>query len=204
MIRPVYLMGFAMLLGIVLVFTVYFRNPKIALNSGAPSSSSGQDAATSHTELFTRGELVSDEMLNATLTNLNGGSFRLADYRGKVLVLDIWASWCSPCREEIPQLVDISNKYASQGVYVIGLTVQDPLKEGADVMSFASANITYPVGYMEGQMSGPLTTLVGSEHSIPQTFVIDRQGYVLEHTVGYSPADMVSTRLAIDQACAAH
>jgi thiol-disulfide isomerase/thioredoxin len=64
--------------------------------------------------------------LNFTLKDINGKAVRLSGYRGKVLLVDFWATWCGSCKIEIPAFIDLYNKYKAQGFEVVGVVVQDP------------------------------------------------------------------------------
>src|SRR5918999_520847 len=66
---------------------------------------------------------------NTEIQALDGGKFRLSDFKDKVVVIDLWATWCGPCRLEVPHLVDLQNEYGAKGVEVIGLTTEDPLED---------------------------------------------------------------------------
>jgi len=105
------------------------------------------------------------------LSGLDGRTVKLSDFKGKVVVLNFWATWCPPCRREIPDLVALHNKYADQGVVVIGFS----LDEGgvAGVQSFATkSGINYPLVMGDQQTA----QAYGGISSIPTTFIIGRDG----------------------------
>jgi thiol-disulfide isomerase/thioredoxin len=139
-------------------------------------------------------------ILNTELRALDGPAFRLSDYKDKVVVLDIWATWCGPCRLEIPHLVRLSEEYGPRGVEVIGLSVEDPATDGGAVRDFAREfRINYRLGWAEQRWTNTLTRGAGT---IPQTFVIGRGGHRLLHLQGYSPQISATLREAIDRALA--
>ncbi len=114
-----------------------------------------------------------------TLTN--DRHIRLSDYQDKVVVLDFYATWCEPCRDSIPHLVDLQKRYGSQGLQIIGLNLggQDDYDK---VPEFAREfHIQYPLGIPDPE----LENLYINDNAIPQTFVIDRKGQLLKHFVGY-------------------
>jgi thiol-disulfide isomerase/thioredoxin len=114
-----------------------------------------------------------------TLTN--DRHIRLSDYQNKVVVLDFYATWCEPCRDSIPHLVDLQKRYGSQGLQIIGLNLggQDDYDK---VPEFAREfHIQYPLGIPDPE----LENLYINDNGIPQTFVIDRNGQLLKHFVGY-------------------
>ena len=107
-----------------------------------------------------------------------------ADYKGKVLVLDFYATWCEPCRRSVPHLIGLQNKYADQGLQVIGLNVGGPDDE-EKVPDFAKEfGIEYPLGTPDDEL---VTFLLGNNDAIPQTFVFDRQGMLAERLIGFGP-----------------
>lgn len=107
----------------------------------------------------------------------------LADYKGKVVVLDFYATWCEPCRAETPRLVQLQKQYQQQGLQVIGLNVG-----GADDRDFVPAfakefGIQYPLGFPDDEYAD---SFLGDNQNIPQAFVFDRDGKLIKRFVGYS------------------
>lgn len=104
------------------------------------------------------------------------------DFKGKVLVLDFYATWCDPCRRSVPHLIELQNKYADQGLQVIGLNVGGEEDE-AKVPAFAKEfGIQYTLASPDEEL---VTFLLAGNESIPQTFVFDRQGQLARHLIGY-------------------
>jgi len=105
-----------------------------------------------------------------TVTDLSGQTLTLSSYRGKVVLLDFWATWCVPCREETPHLVALQNKYRDAGLAVIGISVDDDV---APVREFyAKFKMNYPVAV--GDVA--LAERYGGVLGVPIAFMIDRQG----------------------------
>ena len=102
-----------------------------------------------------------------------GERHALADYRGRVVVLNLWASWCGPCVREIPALASIGERYRADGVVVLGLNAEDvPLDELQRIA--ARLSIPYPVVHPSSPIGPPLV----AQGMIPHTWIIDRAGRV--------------------------
>ena len=149
--------------------------------------------------------VLPDNLKQTEMKTLDGKRLRLADYSGKVLVLDLWATWCGPCRFEIPDLVALHKDYQGRGVEVVGLTIEGLTEEeqrqkAASVNQFASRfKITYTLGWAERELAVALLSPTGS---IPQTYVIGRDGRVVRRFTGYSPMLAPQIRQSVDQALA--
>jgi cytochrome c biogenesis protein CcmG/thiol:disulfide interchange protein DsbE len=144
-----------------------------------------------------RGELP--DAPEFTLDRLDGeGELALADFRGKAVVLNFWASWCLPCKDEAPYLEEVWREHRDRGVVVVGLDSKDFSGEGR---KFAERyELTFPLAY-DGP--GEVTEKYGLG-GYPETFVIDRQGRVVDAIVGEVTSDESRARLqaAIDAATA--
>jgi thiol-disulfide isomerase/thioredoxin len=118
-----------------------------------------------------------EEIRNTELRALDGTGFRLADYQGKVLVLNLWASWCGPCREEMPQLVEFYDDYRGRGVEVLGLTMEDDRGNTPEAVkdSVRQLKINYRVAWAEQNL---YARFLAPGFEIPQTYIIDREGRV--------------------------
>lgn len=107
------------------------------------------------------------------LKDINGRRIRLSQYRGKVVLLNFWATWCPPCRAEIPDLVRLQRDYRSHGLRVIGVTY--PPQKLSEVRQFAQkSRINYPVALGTKETKLRFT----SSETMPMTFVIGRDGTV--------------------------
>jgi thiol-disulfide isomerase/thioredoxin len=143
-------------------------------------------------------ESVPPDVWNAEIQAVDGKPFRLSDFKDKTIVLDIWATWCGPCRLEVPHLVELSKEYEGKGVVVIGLTTENPQTDEDKVRDFAKEfKINYKLGW--GPASTVLPLMQGSS-SIPQTFVIAPGGKILIKYRGYSPQLPSALRAAIGKA----
>lgn len=114
-----------------------------------------------------------------TLKDLDGRDVRLADFRGKVVMVNFWATWCPPCRMEIPDFVALQRELGSQGFQIIGISLDD--EGAAKVRPFAEQNgINYTMLVNGNQAANSYGQIEG----IPTTFLLDRQGRVVERQVG--------------------
>lgn len=124
-------------------------------------------------------------------TLLDGRRARAVDYHGKVLVLDFWATYCPPCREQTPHLIALQRRYGAQGLQIVGLNVggeDDRPKVAGFVEEFG---IQYPLGYPDDAMA---QLLFSDNNAIPQTYVFDRTGRLAKRFIGYDrtmPAELV-------------
>ena len=105
-----------------------------------------------------------------------------SEYKGKVLILDFYATWCEPCRDSVPHLVGLQKQYQDQGVQVVGLNVGGPGDEQL-VPAFAKQfGIQYPLARPDEDL---VTLLLADQNAIPQTFVFDRQGQLVQRFIGF-------------------
>jgi len=141
-------------------------------------------------------------VMQAGFKTIDGKTKKLSDYSGKVLIVDLWATWCGPCRQEIPHLIELAKDYKSKGVEVVGLTNEDPEQFGEMVKDFSKQfKINYPVGFADPQMT---VGLMNGRNGIPQTIIIGRDGKVKKHFVGFSaPISVPQMKAALDEALSA-
>lgn len=106
-----------------------------------------------------------------TLTDANGTSVKLSDYRGKVVLLNFWATWCGPCQVEIPWFVEFEQEYKSKGFEVVGIAMDE---EGWKMVKPYVAE--HKMNYRVLLGNDSVTELYGGVDSLPTTFIIDRDG----------------------------
>ena len=129
---------------------------------------------------------------NFYLSDLDGNIYDLSAFSGQVIMLNFWGTWCGPCRKEIPDFIKLYDKYNSDGLEIVGVTLQSGSAE--NIRRFTTANgINYPIltdvenyeaqkAFIEyGKVTG-----VGSR-GVPTTYIIDREGYIVKSYIGPRP-----------------
>lgn len=122
------------------------------------------------------------EAPNFILTNQDGEKVNLGDYKGKVVILDFWATWCGPCRMGIPGFVKLREKYHEKGFEIIGISLDRP---GWQVVKpfMDEYKINYPIVLANNEV----VANYGGVNSIPTTFVVNKDGKVVDRVIGYRP-----------------
>lgn len=153
------------------------------------------DTAAAPTTPTTTGVDVGAAMPAYAATNLDGSPFDLASTRNKIVVLNLWATWCGPCRFEIPELQRMHDTYAERGLDVIGVSVDEGAAD--EVKSFiAEHKMTYPqVLDPQGKLANILETSV-----LPTTVVLDRTGKILWKKYGAIEANDAELKAVIEKA----
>ncbi len=114
-----------------------------------------------------------------TLISLDGTKVKLSDYRGKAVLLNFWATWCPPCKVEMPWFEDLQKQYAKDGLVVLGVAMDD--SEPASIAKFASeVGVNYPVLLGTDQLSDDY----GNVQYLPTTFYISRNGTIVDKMTG--------------------
>jgi thiol-disulfide isomerase/thioredoxin len=114
-----------------------------------------------------------------TLESLDGKSVRLSDLRGKAVLLNFWATWCGPCKIEMPWFIELQNQYGSQGLQIVGVAMDDSGKE--DIAKFAKdMGVNYPV--LLGKEA--VGDAYGGVPALPESFFIGRDGKIVDKIIG--------------------
>ena len=121
--------------------------------------------------------------LDFTMKDMNGRDVKLSDYKGKVILLDFWATWCGPCKFEIPGFVELQTKYGKHGLQVIGVSVDDTVKQLQPYV--AEYKMNYPV--LQGLGHDDVQEAYGPMWGIPTSVVISRDGLICAKHTGLPP-----------------
>ena len=166
-----------------------------ACDSAAPPRAIGDSANSAQAQRAQKPAPARDQQAiesagSVQITKLDGGTFKLSDFRGKVLVVDFWATYCPPCVRQVPRLAELSRKYRDKGLEVVGLTSDDRADQAQVLEFLKKAGADYTVGYDNQWLSSAF--LKGTEDEtgqppIPQLFVISRDGRVVDHFIGEDP-----------------
>ena len=150
-------------------------------NSSNTASTAGAPTEAAAMESPSEGKLAPD----FTLTSTDGKQIKLSNYRGKVVIVDFWATWCPPCKAEIPDFIRLYSQYKDSGFQMLGIS----LDQGglSDVLPFMKQyGINYPIMLGTDQV----VDAYGGIRGIPTTFVIDKHGYIRGAFEGYRPASV--------------
>jgi cytochrome c biogenesis protein CcmG/thiol:disulfide interchange protein DsbE len=124
-------------------------------------------------------------VVEAELRAVTGAPIKLSSYAGKVLLVNLWATWCGPCRLETPELIKLHKEFRSQGVEMVGLSTENPDSSAEAVRKFVNDfNVDYRVGWATNDVA---VTLMQGRDAIPQSFIISRSGRVVKRFVGFNP-----------------
>ena len=115
-----------------------------------------------------------------TLVDLDGKKVSLADYKGHAVVLNFWATYCGPCKLEMPWFQDLQNKYKDKGLVVLGLDQDDGMAVKEVAAASKRVGVTYPILMPDDKVSKSYQL---SDY-IPETFYVDKSGKIVEQTIG--------------------
>jgi thiol-disulfide isomerase/thioredoxin len=125
------------------------------------------------------------------LTSLDGKKVSLADYKGRPVLVNFWATWCGPCKVEMPWFEEFRKQYASQGFEILGLA--DDVDAGKDVIAKTAGKtgVTYPILLTDGKVQ----TAYGGLDVLPMSFYVDRSGVIVEQTAGLGSKDQIEANI---------
>lgn len=122
---------------------------------------------------------------------------KLSDLAGKAVILDFWATYCAPCREEIPHLNSLLAKHGSDNLHIVGLNVGGAEDQPRIPIFIKNTKIDYPIAFPEDELT---RFIFGERSDIPQTAVFDRKGTMITKIIGFSPAIQRELDAAVEQA----
>lgn len=142
-----------------------------AVAAGCSAASSGPPAASPSAEYA---------KLDVTLKDLDGHDVNLASFKGRPLLINFWATYCGPCKEEIPMLIQLADQYKDQGLTVLGISSDDTAKQMKPFV--AEYKMTYPI--LVGVDNDAFLEAYDAQVSIPRTWLIRRDGTVAAKSIG--------------------
>ena len=157
-----------------------YVTPRIAA-SGATSSQTGTVAPE-----------TGERLLALTLPDAQGAPVTLADWRGDVIVVNFWATWCPPCKREIPDFIEVYEQHRAQGVRFVGLSIDTP----ENVAAFAEQiGVTYPLLIGTADTLQLASALGNPAQGLPFTVILDRRGMIRHITLGTMSKDDLAEKI---------
>jgi cytochrome c biogenesis protein CcmG/thiol:disulfide interchange protein DsbE len=160
-----------------LFFSVITGSSKNTYNKNQPSSAGNLVFATEK-----------NKAPGFSLTGTDGKIKKLSDFKGKIVIIDFWATWCAPCRKGIPDLIELQKEFGKK-IVIIGISLD---QQKSDVIPFMKKmGINYPIVYG----SPEVTRQYGGVEAIPATFIIDRKGNIVDQHIGLTPKSEYSDQI---------
>ena len=135
-----------------------------------------------------------------TLEDLSGTKVSLASYKGKAVLINFWATWCGPCKIEMPWLIELRNQYAAQGFEILGVSADDidrddPARLAQEKKEIGRSVVQLKIPYPVLIDGGSLSNLYGGLDSLPSSFFVDRNGIVVESQLGLTSKDDIEGKI---------
>jgi len=149
-------------------------------------SSCNSNDPPSKTGAAGRANVLPRQVMEAENRAASGSTpIKLANYSGKVMLVNLWATWCGPCRSETPELVRLHKEFQDRGVEMIGLSTENPDASAKSVSDFVREfNVDYQIGWAKPEVA---MAMMQGRTNIPQSFIIARDGRVLRRFIGFNP-----------------
>jgi thiol-disulfide isomerase/thioredoxin len=168
-------------------------------NTTSPSNVSGD--LNSQTSTETKNDNyppVPSGILQAEIRDLDGNTYKLEDKKGKVVLVDLWATWCGPCVAAMPELVALQEKYKDKNFEIIGLDIDEETPE--QIKAFAQTkNLNYPLGYADDKLEYEFYKVTRLQ-AIPQSILINRNGKMVGIFPGGGSTVMAKIKNAVEKA----
>lgn len=150
--------------------------------------------------------VLKDDIADVDIDLVKGGTMKIKDYRGKVVLLNLWATWCGPCREEMPHLIELKKKYGDNGFEVIGLNVgfqdTDEPEPIDDIQAFAKKmRLNYELARIQPDVTKKLQK-IAQISAVPESFLVDREGRLRGVFVGGGPNVISKLKTTVDRVMA--
>jgi thiol-disulfide isomerase/thioredoxin len=170
-------MKFLKIILMIFILSLFFacnKEKKSSSQSMVESQNIGSNSQTSSADW-------TGDAPNFTLPRIGGGTFSLSSFKGKVIIVDFWATWCPPCRMEIPHFIDLYNEYRDKGLEIVGVTLDEG---GESVVS--EFRDQYKINYTLVLGDEKVAQNYGGIRGIPTTFIIDKKGNIVNKHIGYT------------------
>jgi thiol-disulfide isomerase/thioredoxin len=126
-----------------------------------------------------------------SLMTLDGKKVSLSDYKGHAVLVNFWATWCGPCKIEMPWFEEFQKQYAGQGLVILGLVADADAGKDVIAKTAQKTGVTYPILLTDGKVE----TAYGGVDVLPMSFYVDRNGLVVEETAGLGPKDEIEAHI---------
>jgi thiol-disulfide isomerase/thioredoxin len=172
-------------LGLLILFAIFLLN----LQGCKGTSANGVDNTKGSSASQSTGVKLSDASMKLEFKKLDGSKAKLEDYKGKVVLVNIWGTWCGPCRAEIPELIKLKDEYKDKDFEIIGLETaygggSDPETE---VKSFVESNkINYTIGFAPDELNMEMAK-ISQRSSVPMTFIFNKKSEIVGIFTGFNP-----------------